>query len=243
MSLSINSLATSLTPKASSARGDVYISSLDAETGLPDKTLVFQYFPESIEDDKAPNYQQKEIFGGSLPLYQWVNSGERLISFMAPFTSDVDFYSAGPGSAYEMFQRVRQAGLQRQNVDIRTALTILRSFSLPHYADGVTHPPPKLRLWIPNSGIGVTGGVDASAAVNPDSIICLMTQCQISYKAFFRSGLPRIAEASLAFAQIPQFLGKITFPQSPLQAPNAELESEGGPFLPYVLKARKRGGY
>ena len=40
-----------------------------------------------------------------------------------------------------------------------------------------------------------------------------MTQCDITYDAFFPSGLPRIATVSLAFAEIAQFGGVVHFPR------------------------------
>ena len=192
--------------------------------------VAFQYFPESISDGKNINYQQKDIPGGSLPLYQWVSSGERLITFTAVFTCDVDYAAAkasidptDPSSvaidvATTALQgRLKASGQIRRNPDIRGAIAWLRRYMLPTY-DGtfqapITRAPNKLRLYLPNSGIGVLGGSDAAGG-SIDSICCVMTQCEANYEAYFPSGLLRVATVSLAFAQIPQFRGGVFFPHA-----------------------------
>jgi len=123
----------------------------------------FQYFPESVSDTKQTNYQPKEVPGGSLPLYQWVGSGERQITFTAYFTSDVDHLTdeqvrdtddsaAGssdqqpaPGATIRtssvqaavdgMNTRLRAAGALNRNPYIPAAIAWLRRFMLPRYGD------------------------------------------------------------------------------------------------------------
>src|SRR5690606_21461705 len=113
---------------------------------------------ETITDTKSINYQAKEIPGGSLPLYQWVSSGERAISFEAVFTADVDL-----ASDKDAFTKLVSKGQSHRNVDVRSALVWLRRFMLPRYVEekqGVplTQSPRKCVLYIPNSGIGLNGG-------------------------------------------------------------------------------------
>jgi len=213
----------------------VLIPLLDDGSNDPQADMMrFQYFPESIQDTKAVNYQQKEIPGASLPLYQWVASGERLISFSATFTSDADL-AADPRIAGLLDNR---SGLQDRNVDVRSAVAWLRQFQFPHYRSGssstsgaaggggggagangqgvsfISYPPKRLRLFIPNSGIGIAGGNPANAqgALFPHSVTCVMTQCDVTWDAFFPSGMPRIATVSLAFAQVPQDGAGVRFP-------------------------------
>lgn len=183
----------------------------------PLSAFSFQYFPESVSDSKNVNYQQKEVPGGSLPLYQWVNSGERSVSFTAVFTSDVDVTADDPGDAAKgqaLNNRLKAAGQSRRNPDIRAAVAWLRRYMLPTYdaANGITRGPSKLRLSMPGSGIGVAGGVMAGAGALDDTIVCVMTQCEVSYEAFFPSGLPRYVTVQLAFGQIPQLNGQVSFP-------------------------------
>lgn len=218
---------------------DLILTTLDRQTDSPLESFVFQYFPDEVSDTKAVNWQQKEVPGGSLPIYQYINSGERLISFTANFTSDVDYLAHGQNKAGELYGRIKEAGLERRNVDVRTALVHMRNFVLPSYGgesqlgSPLTFAPQKIRLLMPNSGIGMYGGFPSGQTITPDSIVCHMTQCDFQFIAFFPSGLPRIASVSLAFAQSAQVGGVIAFPQSASGA-----VSEGS-----VYRGTYSGGY
>jgi hypothetical protein len=214
-----------------------YLIELDKRTDAPAKGYkdnasytAFQYFPESLSDGKAINYQQKDIPGGSLPLYQWISSGERLVSFTAVFTCDVDYMvslqspdtaaniEARANFSMEALQgRLKSAGQIQRNPDLRGAIAWLRRYMLPSYngdnSSNITQAPNKLRLFLPNSGLGLTGGSDLKGS-SIDSIYCVMTQCEATYESFFQSGLPRVVTVSLAFAQIPQFRGGVYFPHA-----------------------------
>lgn len=91
----LGTLAAGIKSVSSTRRSEVYITELGEDdlpliqNGVP-QWRRFQYFPESISDTKAVNYQTKEVPGASLPLYQYTGSGERTISFTAYFTTDVD---------------------------------------------------------------------------------------------------------------------------------------------------------
>ena len=172
--------------------------------------LRFQHYPASISDTKAVNYSQKTVPGGSLPLYQWINGGERVISFIAMFSSDIDLSltsdALGSGS---LVDEVKAIGVEDRNVDVAAAVVWLRRMMLPGYSPTLTYPPPKLWLWLPGTGIGAAGGFDDR---NADGVLCVMTQCDVEYKAFFPSGTPRLVSAQLAFTQIPQRAGVVRFP-------------------------------
>lgn len=234
---SIQSLTSSLGSYTSERKTDAYLHELgkdDRPDPAESARLAFQYFPESVSDTKAVNYQQKEIPGGSLPLYQWINGGERLITFTAVFTSDVDLISATPpgglasvlGGSGNIVNRLKNAGEARRNVDIRSAVAWLRRYMLPTYGDGgkqdarqgaklgvpLTFAPAKLLLFMPKSGIGLAGGSSGGPG-SDNSVLCVMTQCDITYEKFFPSGLPRVATVGLSFAQVAQFGGRISFPR------------------------------
>lgn len=91
----LGTLAAGIQSVSSTRLSEIYITELGdddlplSDDGIP-QWLRFQYFPDSIADTKAVNYQPKEVPGGSLPIYQWTNSGERTISFTAYFATDVD---------------------------------------------------------------------------------------------------------------------------------------------------------
>jgi hypothetical protein len=247
----LSSLSSALTPTFSTKRSDALLYTLDANDNLPGSPLRFQYFPESITDTKAINWAPKDIPGGSLPLYQWVSSGERTISFTATFSTDVDCASIenateGGGTLVspegrDKYNRLAKAGAEDRNVDIRAAIAWLRSHMLPHYGgvteNGVTftQPPRKIRLYLPNSGIGLVGGDCASS--NRDSITCIMTGCEISWTAFFPSGMPRIATVQLAFSQIAQHQGMVDFPKVGTVM-SGEIGQEGTKTFGYKLGAK-----
>jgi hypothetical protein len=228
------SIASFVSPKEAEPTNPFVLYQLDAGTDArnSDRCRRFQYFPESLSDNKAVNWTSKEVPGASLPLYQWVNSGERQISFTAIFTSDIDLTNIDAIS-------LKNAGLQKRNVDVKSALLWLRSFMLPTYPQTtsavgtpLTQAPRKAVLSIENSGIGAMGG-DFS---HPDEIVCIMNSCDITYDAFWPSGSPRIATVSLAFAQIAQVGGNITFPQYGQNMQDAVFSPvAGGTFKGYNL--------
>jgi len=166
----LGTLAASIQSVSAQRRSEVYLT----ELGDDDRPLVgrdrsvpqwikFQYFPESVADTKAVNYQPKEVPGGSLPLYQWTGSGERTISFTAYFTSDVDHLALVEASDFDasiedligdlslppdggrsgtlngaietVYARLRAAGVQERNPFIPGALVWLRRFMLPRYGE------------------------------------------------------------------------------------------------------------
>jgi hypothetical protein len=225
----LGSLAASLKPISDRRRSDVYLVELDSKSGQlaanKDSARRFQYFPESISDSKAINYSTKEIPGASLPLYQWVNSGARTISFTAVFTTDVDFIgeSTKAGEAIgNTKERLKGSGIEGENVYIPGAIAWLRRYMLPRYSaveqTGVGTPlveaPPVLLLVFPkNARIARTGGT--MVAANADAIPCLMQTCDVTYEQFFPNGLPRIATVSLSFAETAQLGKSVIFPQAP----------------------------
>ena len=83
----VSSLAQSLNAQIDARTSDCALIELGADDTPTGDSQVFQYYPETISDTKAINYQQKEIFGASLPLYQFIAGGERLISFQAAGSS------------------------------------------------------------------------------------------------------------------------------------------------------------
>jgi hypothetical protein len=225
------------------ALSETYLIPLDPATDrVPAQPEVFrfQYYPESISSTKATNWQQREIPGGSLPLYQFVSGGEHVISFSANFSCDTDLLSNT-----RLMGVLRGEGLRERNVDIRAAVAWLRQFVLPRYAGSggqgtpIFRPPRKLMLFMPGTGIGLLAGATASAPqVQPDSLYCVMTQCDVNHESFFPSGLPRSSMVQLAFGQIPQYGGGVEFPG--VTASHDKLLGPDGPFLGYQLPTRNR---
>lgn len=191
----------------------------------------FQYFPASVADGQATNYQTKIIPGLSHPLYQWTSGGARAISFEAVFTRDRTYTSAEQDaidSDSNAFQDARRGGVvsgykikaiasndDPRNVDIPSAVGWLRSFLLPEYSkDGQgtfsgtperPRPPQKLILGLP--GMRINWGIPDLPA---SEMYCIMTACEVSYEGFFHDGTPRMAKVGLSFAEIIQVGGRIT---------------------------------
>lgn len=233
----LGTLARGLNPVANTRKSYLYLTELDetdAISQVDGRPTVrrFQYFPESISDSKAVNYQTKDVPGASLPLYQWVSGGERTIQFTAQFTTDTDHYLASNfgdigeaslqsksvlGRVGKHRERTDAAGVTDRNVYIPAAVAWLRRFMYPSYGDtqavGVplTHPPRKLLLTVPGSHLSWGGGRGGMS--NNGGLVCIMTQCDVSYIQFFPSGNPRIAEVSLGFAEVAQKGGVVQFPR------------------------------
>lgn len=181
--------------------------------------LYFQYFPESIQDSKQVNYQRKDIPGASLPIYQWMNSGERSLSFSAVFTSDTDLLDTNGQLRTDLVTSQKNSAVDTRNADCRAAVAWLRRLMLPAYqakgtALGVPAAiaPPCLLLYMKGSGIGLAGGA-WGAFSNDDYVYCRMSQCDVSYESFFPSGFPRTLVVQLGFFQVAQHDGIVSFPQ------------------------------
>ena len=214
------SLQASLFTKTNERKSSASIVRVGPDGEPLKNPLRFQYWPDTISDTKSVNWTPREIPGSSLPIYQWINSGERLISFTATFTCDMDLQGNAQDEVNEdRVERLKAIGQQGRNVDIRAAVLWLRQFMIPGLGEvsGVGVPvaiaPERLLLTLPNTAIGITGGLTPSSHDLVDSIFCIMTTCDVSYEAFFPSGLPRVATVSLSFAQIAQKAGGgVSFP-------------------------------
>lgn len=172
-----------------------YLIALD-DTGSPDSKLSrsFQFWPATITDNEQVNYASKQIPGGNVPFYQWVSGGEHVVSFEAVFARDIWAPNTG-GLVYEE---------DKHNVDVAAAVTWLRTLKRPAYVDGVDFalPPSLLYLVIPNTPIGRNMS---------DRMLCLMTQCDVTYQKWFPDGTIRLAKVSLSFAETIQMPGNTKF--------------------------------
>jgi len=238
------SLGPALLARVSENKSAAYLQAL-TEKGDPDDVFGsyrFQYFPETVADTKAVNWANREIPGASLPIYQWVASGERALSFTAAFTSDIDLLSAAhEEDADSRFNSLKSAAIISRNVDLRAAVAWLRYFLYPSYGtvgpSGVPYgaAPKKLKLILPGSGIGISGGTNDGH----DEMLSIMTQCDITYEMFFPSGYPRIITASMAFVQTGQLgANSVVFPSS-AQLPAAVKGGGSSGTLGYPLTVQK----
>lgn len=247
------SLSKSLLSTIGERRAQCALLELDDNDKPVDEYIAFQYFPETISDVKAVHYASRDILGGSLPLYQWTSSGERVISFQAFFTSDVDLLQDP-----SLVTKIKQAGQLRRNIDPRTAVVWLRRFMFPRYGKvddlgvPITTPPHKCILRIQNSGLGIAGGESNDippaegeqqqgvAGTQRDSMIAIMTQCDVTWEAYFTSGLPRIVAIQLAFTQVAQLGGQVNFPTFTKTGGDTWVKSgsDSARLFPYPLRVQ-----
>ena len=215
-------LASVMSPVLDDTKTAPYLVPLNNDDTIDTKNLFrFQFFPETISDTKAVTLVNREIIGGSHPLYQWMTGGERLITFTAKFITDTN-----PGivktDGYGRPTNVLGTGKDEDwNVDIRAAVAWLRQFVYPSYKDPSTgktgfFPPRKLILVLPNSGINPSSAIDViglkeEVVYSSDEMLCLMNQCDIEYAAFFPNGVPREANITLSFVEIVQHDSFVSF--------------------------------
>ena len=189
--------------------------------------IRFQYWPESLQDSKGSEWNPKPIPGGSHPLYQWANGGERSFSFSAIFTTDTEpeenLFGPVTGDPYETASRNPLSGLVLgvRDVDIRSAVSWLRWFMYPTYGtDGNqrVYPPAKALLVMPNTGLAYNG---------EDHVTCAMTTCDVTYEEWFPNGYPRIVEVALEFKELIQSGERVQFHDRR----NMELAANIGKYL------------
>jgi hypothetical protein len=176
--------------------------------GLPgdDEIFVFQYWPETFEDNYNPEYAAKQIPGGSHPLLQWTGGSGRDITFTAQFSAEIDEGISARGSDFLRGGRrnaavTRLLPSQRYTVDIRSALNRIRSYMLGDYGgsgagniNSLASPPKKLYLVLEGTRIGGQS----------DYILCVLRSAPITYEACFPSGVPRLAQVQMTFSEIVQ---------------------------------------
>jgi len=197
---------------------------LGSDTGVSDGlgAIAFQYWPESLQDSRGSEWNPKNIPGGSHPIYQWTHGGERRLSFTSVFMTDtapsneiieiVALAASSPlapqRSPYEDLDNLGLlSGIEmgKRDVDLRSVVAWLRWFTYPHYGTGDdlrAYEPAKCLLVMPQTKLGYDG---------TDYVVCVMTQCDVTYEAWFPTGFPRIIEVSLEFAEVVQEGARVAF--------------------------------
>lgn len=215
--MGIISSISSITGKAEKV-AKCYLAELEAnDATVPGSIQAFQHFPETISDNRGVNYRDKTGIGSSHPIYQWVGGSPREISFEAVFAADEE--PIDPSTGLEAIGRtiasinrnpiaagaklISDAVVGNKDVnkmDVASGIAWLRSKTYPIYQkNNSVLPPPRLLLWLENSRI--TSFVNGYEL---DVVPVIMTRCDVTYEAFFRSGAPRVAMVSLGFNEIIQ---------------------------------------
>ena len=167
---------------------------IDTEIGI----RSLQFYPESLSEQQAANWQSTQIAGLIRPHQQWVSGGERTFSF------DAHFYRDFRG---EISKDVDE---DRTNVDIDAALTWLSILCSPSYGaiNGVNAAKAPPVLWVHFEGM-LLGYNKISN--REEGIYCVMTDLSIERKNWFHDGVLRHATASMSFTEILQ-IGQNIFP-------------------------------
>jgi hypothetical protein len=187
--------------------------------GLRD-VFVFQFWPNQVSDRYEVNYATKSIPGGSHPLYQWVGGNGRTISFDATFVSEIDEASytqtgltfneqiqaqtvtAGqPGNGLGAALGAALLPSARYTVNVKAAIAALQKYLYGKYNDiegkkGITEPPKKLVLVLPNTALGRSDG--------NDGILCILLRADVTMESWYPTGNLRVATVALEFAEIVQ---------------------------------------
>lgn len=170
--------------------------------GVPikDKKKSFQFWPAEISDSGDPNYSSRNIPGGSVPFYQWVNNADSVISFDVSFSRDLIGEINGTNIEESKY-----------NVDVAAAVAWLKSLKMPVYNQGDIHVEPPYTLKLVTPGMNVWFGGKQYANV-------IMSQCGVSYKNWMTDPNDNTksvlvsASVSLAFNQTIQGLRTMKFP-------------------------------
>lgn len=170
--------------RGSSPVGNVYTNK---------KPVLFQYFPENIQDRRTNNVEFIKPPGVSLPVPTLASASERTISFTLTFARE-----RWPG------RQVRPATDQwdKYNFDVAASLQAIRMYTYPIGTNvlglvkaGIT--PQPFILTLPGTRIGIDG----------DSIAAILVDYSIDYVAHFPDGQPRLARIGLTISEI---LGGLT---------------------------------
>ena len=205
----ISSVASIVGVKETSTPVTAAISEFDTKTNSEKSGTLraFQYFPEQINDTRAPRYSSRDVPGSSHPILGFINGGSREIGFDAVFTQEENPEPRGLGGLLTGTFNFNPVSLlsdsvfgkspQKNTVDVAAAIAWLRSFTYPDYVNDVAVAPPMCILYLPGSGIVGHGNF-------PESIVGVMTGCNVTYEAFHRNGAPRIVVVSLTFLETVQ---------------------------------------
>lgn len=183
----------------SSKPSQVVIAPLDADGKIGDQRIL-QYWPESLDDNKSPNWQNMDFPGAPLPLYQWVSGGERTFGFSAIFSRDMKGEIGSSDGPEE----------DKWNVDVDAAIAWLRSLCHNDYGQvgdvkNAAIAPPVLWLYFMGTKLGYNrAATKATGNKDQDGVYCIMTECGASRTNWFSDGTTRFATVSLGFSEVIQ---------------------------------------
>lgn len=183
--------------------------------GTLQDVFVFQFWPQQLQDNYQPNYATKQLPGSSHPLYQYAGGNGRLLSFEAQFVAEIEeevttvpfnqriaAQTLGPAAQVGLGLAAGLLPSSRYTVDVTAAISSLSRYMYATYNDvngkkGITEPPQRLILVLPNTNLGRRRGADG--------ILCILLRADVVRESWFPSGKVRAATVSLQFAEVIQY--------------------------------------
>jgi hypothetical protein len=143
------------------------------------RPLFFQFFPETISDDRQVDFNEQSLPFLTNPIPTFVSASPRTVGFTLQFAQELWIPT---GTANRTTMR-----WTKHNFDVGIAVQAVRSLAYPI----IGFIPQPLLLTLPGTRIGIDG----------DSIFCLLKGYSTQYEAFFPDGQPRLASMSLTFQE------------------------------------------
>lgn len=174
-------------------------------------SLNAQFWPESINDQKQIAWTPIELPGGTHPVYQFAQGGERIINM------SLVLYRERLGVASPKHDNSPHI-LHKYSRDISASVSWLRHKMYPYFDDtlGIMKPPPRLRVYFGGTGRPQKTelGLHFQGLSDNNVLDCILTACDVSYTKFFPNGTPRLAMVEVALTQIIQVDNDIRYPSS-----------------------------
>jgi hypothetical protein len=184
---------------------ELIIAPLD-DNGSIDNDLggekILQYWPESMNESSAANWQSTSPPGTILPIYQWISGSERTFSFTVVFSRDVNG-EIGKGKDLEE---------DKFNVDVDAAIAWLYTLKTNDYKNlgdvgQVATAPPTLWVHLSGTKLGYNMNVPNELKANSENtggIYCLLGEISVNRENWFTNGVTRYATVDLSFFETMQ---------------------------------------
>lgn len=178
----------------------------------------FKILPDNISDNRGVNFASKAVVGGSHPIYQWVTSGERTVSFKILLSHENKIIfarskleRAGNALKNPLFAALSQLnkGQYENDQGIMESLEWLRALTYPvKKPKGLIGGPPVLKLYLMTKAptqttVGVTGSPPMSAKFVMNLSV-ILNSVNVNFEALFADGTPRLATVDLQFSEVVQ---------------------------------------
>jgi hypothetical protein len=167
----------------------------DVKQVLP---LFFQFFPETISDNRSLEIANVSVPFYTNPLPTFVSSSIRMISFSVDFAQEK--WNAPKGQTRDI------AKWDKHNFNVGVVMQALRGFCYPISVGTFLFPQPII-LNLPGTRIGI----DPSEGVPSDSIMCIMKGYSAIRKSFFPDGQVRVGSMQLDFQEFTQADNRMLF--------------------------------